>query len=162
MALLQPAPEVFDIFDNVLLLCDGAPPLRCLPVWPSIVAVVVEPRHAAAAELHARLHLCVLAHSKHPACARVIRLPVCTDPGRSSKLPGCLHDLHALKVLHAGHVVYHGPRESCMGFFNQQGFQLPARKGVADFLQEVTSLKVCRPPASGPTLAPVLLVCCIL
>ena len=23
MALLQPAPEVFDIFDDVLLLCDG-------------------------------------------------------------------------------------------------------------------------------------------
>ena len=32
-----------------------------------------------------------------------------------------------------------------MGFFNQQGFQLPARKGVADFLQEVTSLKVRKP-----------------
>ena len=29
-----------------------------------------------------------------------------------------------------------------MGFFNQQGFQLPSRKGVADFLQEVTSMKV--------------------
>ena len=40
-----------------------------------------------------------------------------------------------------------------MGFFNQQGFQLPARKGVADFLQEVTSLKVHRPLSwsrSGP------------
>ena len=62
-------------------------------------------------------------------------------------------DSHALKALHAGHVVYHGPREACMGFFNQQGFQLPARKGVADFLQEVTSLKVrkpAQPPHSGP------------
>ena len=32
-----------------------------------------------------------------------------------------------------------------MDFFNQQGFELPARKGVADFLQEVTSMKVLGP-----------------
>ena len=58
---------------------------------------------------------------------------------------------YALKALHAGHVVYHGPRQSCMDFFNQQGFQLPARKGVADFLQEVTSLKVSNPPQQPHT-----------
>jgi hypothetical protein len=28
-----------------------------------------------------------------------------------------------------------------MPFFNGMGFQLPARKGIADFLQEVTSRK---------------------
>ena len=40
MALLQPAPEVFDIFDDVLLLCDGSiPAARALgqparyPTW---------------------------------------------------------------------------------------------------------------------------------
>lgn len=38
-----------------------------------------------------------------------------------------------------GQVVYHGPREQVMPFFNSLGFTLPPRKGVADFLQEVTS-----------------------
>lgn len=43
----------------------------------------------------------------------------------------CLHS--------EGQVVYHGPREQVMPFFNSLGFALPPRKGVADFLQEVTS-----------------------
>lgn len=38
-----------------------------------------------------------------------------------------------------GQVVYHGPREQVMPFFNSLGFAIPPRKGVADFLQEVTS-----------------------
>ena len=38
-----------------------------------------------------------------------------------------------------GHVVYHGPIESTLQFFATMGFQCPERKGVADFLQEVTS-----------------------
>ncbi|CAM6100115.1 unnamed protein product [Calypogeia fissa] len=62
MALLQPAPETFDLFDDVLLLAEG-------------------------------------------------------------------------------HVVYLGPRERVVEFFETLGFKLPPRKGVADFLQEVTSVK---------------------
>lgn len=38
-------------------------------------------------------------------------------------------------------VVYHGPREQVMSFFASCGFQCPDRKGIADFLQEVTSPK---------------------
>lgn len=38
-------------------------------------------------------------------------------------------------------MVYHGPREEVVGFFGGLGFTIPARKGVADFLQEVTSRK---------------------
>lgn len=41
----------------------------------------------------------------------------------------------------AGHLVYHGPREHVMEFFESLGFACPERKGVADFLQEVTSRK---------------------
>ncbi len=41
----------------------------------------------------------------------------------------------------AGHVVFHGPREEVLPFFSSLGFQLPERKGIADFLQEVTSKK---------------------
>lgn len=45
-------------------------------------------------------------------------------------------------LLSEGQVVYHGPREQVMPFFHSLGFAIPARKGVADFLQEVTSRKV--------------------
>ncbi|XP_058751871.1 pleiotropic drug resistance protein 1-like [Vicia villosa] len=40
-----------------------------------------------------------------------------------------------------GQVVYHGPREYVLDFFESMGFKCPDRKGVADFLQEVTSKK---------------------
>ncbi|RDX74835.1 Pleiotropic drug resistance protein 1 [Mucuna pruriens] len=40
-----------------------------------------------------------------------------------------------------GQVVYHGPREYVLDFFETMGFVCPERKGVADFLQEVTSKK---------------------
>ncbi|KAH0704878.1 hypothetical protein KY290_012000 [Solanum tuberosum] len=38
-------------------------------------------------------------------------------------------------------IVYQGPREDVLGFFESMGFRCPDRKGVADFLQEVTSKK---------------------
>ena len=37
--------------------------------------------------------------------------------------------------------MYHGPREYVPEFFESLGFACPERKGVADFLQEVTSRK---------------------
>lgn len=40
-----------------------------------------------------------------------------------------------------GNLVYHGPREYVPEFFESLGFACPERKGVADFLQEVTSRK---------------------
>ncbi|KAG5122607.1 hypothetical protein JHK84_040947 [Glycine max] len=46
-----------------------------------------------------------------------------------------------LVLLAEGHVVYEGPREDVLEFFQSLGFQLPPRKGIADFLQEVTSKK---------------------
>nr|XP_010316522.1 ABC transporter G family member 31-like isoform X2 [Solanum lycopersicum] len=46
-----------------------------------------------------------------------------------------------LVLLSDGYVVYHGPRADVVPFFESLGFQLPSRKGVADFLQEVTSRK---------------------
>ncbi|KAM6597358.1 hypothetical protein CsatA_007882 [Cannabis sativa] len=44
-----------------------------------------------------------------------------------------------LVVLSEGYIVYQGPREDVLEFFESLGFRLPPRKGVADFLQEVTS-----------------------
>ncbi|KAJ0078967.1 hypothetical protein Patl1_23928 [Pistacia atlantica] len=40
-----------------------------------------------------------------------------------------------------GKIVYHGPHESVLGFFEGCGFRCPERKAVADFLQEVISRK---------------------
>ena len=39
-----------------------------------------------------------------------------------------------------GKIVYHGPRDNVLEFFEGCGFRCPTRKGVADFLQEVINL----------------------
>lgn len=44
-------------------------------------------------------------------------------------------------LLSEGQIVYHGPRENILEFFQSVGFRCPERKAVADFLQEVTSKK---------------------
>lgn len=44
-------------------------------------------------------------------------------------------------LLSEGQIVYQGPRENVLEFFEFMGFKCPERKAVADFLQEVTSRK---------------------
>ena len=44
-------------------------------------------------------------------------------------------------LLSDGRIVYQGPRENILEFFEYMGFKCPERKGIADFLQEVTSKK---------------------
>ncbi|XP_022979404.1 pleiotropic drug resistance protein 1-like [Cucurbita maxima] len=44
-------------------------------------------------------------------------------------------------LLSDGQIVYQGPRDQVLQFFETMGFVCPERKGVADFLQEVTSEK---------------------
>ncbi|XP_026442828.1 pleiotropic drug resistance protein 2-like [Papaver somniferum] len=44
-------------------------------------------------------------------------------------------------LLSEGEIIYQGPRENVLDFFESMGFKCPERKGVADFLQEVTSKK---------------------
>ncbi|KAJ8767846.1 hypothetical protein K2173_020786 [Erythroxylum novogranatense] len=44
-------------------------------------------------------------------------------------------------LLSEGQIVYQGPRENVLQFFKHVGFKCPKRKGIADFLQEVTSRK---------------------
>ncbi|KVH92999.1 AAA+ ATPase domain-containing protein [Cynara cardunculus var. scolymus] len=41
-------------------------------------------------------------------------------------------------LLSDGKIVYQGPRENVLEFFESMGFKCPQRKGVADFLQELT------------------------
>ncbi|GMI89506.1 ATP-binding cassette G38, pleiotropic drug resistance 10 [Hibiscus trionum] len=44
-------------------------------------------------------------------------------------------------LLSEGRIVYQGPREYVLPFFESMGFKCPDRKGIADYLQEVTSRK---------------------
>ncbi|KAF8400894.1 hypothetical protein HHK36_014197 [Tetracentron sinense] len=44
-------------------------------------------------------------------------------------------------LISEGQIVYQGPREHVLDFFETCGFRCPERKGTADFLQEVTSRK---------------------
>jgi ABC-type multidrug transport system ATPase subunit len=44
-----------------------------------------------------------------------------------------------------GQIVYQGPREHVLDFFESVGFKCPERKGVADFLQEVSQSFICVP-----------------
>ncbi|KAI4376643.1 hypothetical protein MLD38_014382 [Melastoma candidum] len=44
-------------------------------------------------------------------------------------------------LLSEGQIVYQGPREHILEFFEWMGFRCPGTKAVADFLQEVTSRK---------------------
>ncbi|KAH7352830.1 hypothetical protein KP509_19G066000 [Ceratopteris richardii] len=44
-------------------------------------------------------------------------------------------------LLAEGQIVYQGPREYVLDFFQSMGFKCPERKSTADFLQEVTSKK---------------------
>ena len=41
-------------------------------------------------------------------------------------------------LLSDGQIVYQGPREHVLSFFESMGFRCPERKGIADFLQEVS------------------------
>lgn len=42
-----------------------------------------------------------------------------------------------ITVISEGQIVYQGPREHVLEFFESMGFRCPERKAVADFLQEV-------------------------
>ncbi|VYS59100.1 unnamed protein product [Arabidopsis thaliana] len=44
-------------------------------------------------------------------------------------------------ILGEGHIVYQGPRENVLEFFEFMGFKCPERKGIADYLQEILSKK---------------------
>ncbi|CAN1217743.1 Pleiotropic drug resistance protein 3, partial [Linum perenne] len=46
-----------------------------------------------------------------------------------------------LIMMAEGRIVYHGPREHVLDFFQECGFRCPERKGVSDFIQEVISRK---------------------
>uniref|UniRef100_A0A7N2R0V3 ABC transporter domain-containing protein n=1 Tax=Quercus lobata TaxID=97700 RepID=A0A7N2R0V3_QUELO len=46
-----------------------------------------------------------------------------------------------LILMSEGKIVYHGPRDHVLEYFEDWGFRCPERKGIADFVQEVISRK---------------------
>ena len=60
----------------------------------------------------------------------------------------------SLMCVSAGKLVYHGPREEVLPFFESQGMHCPERKADSDFLQEVTSRKDQKvlPATSSPCM----------
>lgn len=54
--------------------------------------------------------------------------------------PETLELFDDIMVLSSGKIIFHGPREGVLPFFEGLGFVCPERKGVAEFLQEVPTL----------------------
>ena len=44
-------------------------------------------------------------------------------------------------LLSEGRIVYQGPHEYILEYFESMGFRCPERKGIADYLQEVSTSK---------------------
>ena len=68
------------------------------------------------------------------------RLLQCSLPSRPQIQTAQHEPLKVVLNRDAGHIVFHGPREDVVEFFESCGFRCPERKGVPDFLQEVTSV----------------------
>ena len=47
-----------------------------------------------------------------------------------------------LILMSEGKIMYHGPRDHVLEFFEDCGFRCPERKGVANFIQEVRAWKL--------------------
>uniref|UniRef100_A0ACD5WJD3 Uncharacterized protein n=1 Tax=Avena sativa TaxID=4498 RepID=A0ACD5WJD3_AVESA len=54
-----------------------------------------------------------------------------------------------LILMAKGRIIYHGPKNEALSFFEECGFKCPERKGVAEFLQEILSRKDQRRYWSG-------------
>ena len=131
ISLLQPDPETFALFDDVLVLAEGrlmaatvpaTSPEQCnkMPHW---TAFLINFRLLYTSHLHV-----VTAQGQHcPTNLALWMTQICA----------------------AGHVIYHGPVAEAAGYFGELSFACPERKGIADFLQEVTSEKVR--PAFAPS-----------
>lgn len=63
-----------------------------------------------------------------------------------------------VKAGSASKMVYHGPQEQFLPFFESQGMHCPPCKADSDFLQEVVN---CMSPASHIVIGPSDLACCL-
>ena len=70
------------------------------------------------------------------------------DEAKSARLLVDRPDINCTSLLHnpdiamfAGHILFHGPQQDVVPFFESLGFKCPPRKGIPDFLQEVSGRK---------------------
>ena len=117
VALLQPAPETYELFDDVLLLSDGAQRAARCP------AACLAAGHGLIKPLASHFGIVYVRCFASQACS------TCALPRLIS----------AWLARGAGYLVFHGPRAMVPDFFEALGFRCPERKGEADFLQEVGS-----------------------
>ena len=173
MSLLQPSPEVYNLFDDVMLLSEGAASwadilLQTLLeasdklVWAmcttdqsvDLNAELSLPWGFAGAFAFAATSACSGTTSPSSATIRPVLhsltlqldslLIAIVRASVNAALPSSVnHPCNTLTVLSclAGNMAFHGPREDVVDFFLGLGFRCPVRKGVPDFLQEVTSRK---------------------
>ena len=129
VALLQPAPETYDLFDDIILMAE--------------VRKICLHRHSVRpmdSKCHAH-HYQMQTDSGRSTLQGVIIFHGHRDEVRKPAWHRCVQKLS----LGAG-VITNVPSDvdhcaQVLPFFETLGFKCPKRKGVADFLQEVTSRK---------------------
>ncbi|OWM79110.1 hypothetical protein CDL15_Pgr003281 [Punica granatum] len=72
---------------------------------------------------------------------KILGLDICADNMVGDEMRRGISGGQKKRVTTEGQIVYQGPRDDVLEFFEYMGFKCPDRKGVADLLQEVTSKK---------------------
>ncbi|KAF3597226.1 hypothetical protein DY000_02025581 [Brassica cretica] len=114
VSLLQPPPETFELFDDVIILGEGR-------------IIYQGPREDVLGFFESMGFKC----PERKGVADYLQEP----PPETFEL------FDDVIILGEGRIIYQGPREDVLGFFESMGFKCPERKGVADYLQEILSRK---------------------
>ncbi len=123
ISLLQPPPEVFNLFDDLILMSEG----WVLHWWSCILSH----DNQQAAGIFTSFCDCPVVFVVHSQYARY-QILVTSCPAM------CQHLRQCLCILVCRSIVYHGPVNAVQEFFENQGFMLPERMDLPSWLQEVT------------------------